>query len=167
MTWWSPMEVRGFVRAAGWDREPARIATAIALASSGGADHYHWNSVDAPGLDHRGLFALELSRTDPDSPESLWDPHTNCEWAHALWAHYGRSWHWHPVWENDRGAIVRATLSALDESKNWTAKPAAWFARAQPIGTARSITDLLRSVPTTAGDQTPADQEALWPTPTP
>lgn len=162
MTWWPPGDVLQFCQKAGWQGEQARQAAAVALASSNGADHHHWCPTDTPGVDQRGLFGLDVQRVDLDEPHTLFDPHANAQAAYGLWAHFGKSWQWHPVYAATNGAAVRAFLLALDTDQGWRSKPGPFFNRTRGIRVPNGLGELPRPSPRTAGDQTPAEQEALW-----
>src|SRR5271154_1446157 len=97
MTFWPPLAVRGFITQAGFARADADQATALAMCASDGADHYQWKPDDVPGVDQRGLFAIDVCRVGEDDAGMLYHPAPNAEWAFALWNHYVKSWEWSPV----------------------------------------------------------------------
>lgn len=166
MTWWAPMQVYNFALKAGFPRDHATKATAVAFASSGGADHYQWTHPTTPGVDQRGLYALDVSRVGDDDASSLYDPVQSSEWAYALWKHYGEGWHWHPAYTANKGAVVRAFLMALNEDRGWMNQPAQFYNRTRSIARPWSMADKMHPNPLTAGAITPAEQETLWPTTT-
>ncbi len=104
-----------------------------------------------------------MSRTDSDDASTLFHPDTNCEWAHALYAHYGRDWHWHPGYATNNGATVRAILLALDTDKGWMNKPAHFLGRTRSIARPFILGSSLKSVSASPGSVLPATQGELWP----
>lgn len=160
------MQVFTFARKAGFDRQQASHATAVAMAASGGADHYQWTHPTTPGVDQRGLFALDVNRVGEADASTLYDPQVNAEWAYALFEHYGKGWHWHPVYNANNGASVRAFLMALDTDRGWMNKPAQFYNRTRSINRPWLMSDTLHLSTITAGGSSPAEQETLWPTTT-
>lgn len=120
MTWWAPLDVLGYARGAGWVDADAKVATALALMASGGADHYDGQAID-PGNHDRGLWTLSTARVAPDQAPNLYDPTFNAATAALLWARYGHTWAWHGAWSSDGGAGVRRLLGQLDSAKLWVA----------------------------------------------
>ena len=167
MTFWPPLEILGFVRKAGFTNDQAHLATGLVLASSDGADHHHWCPESTPGVDQRGLFALDVRRCDPDQPDSLFDPLTNCEWTHALFTHYGRTWDWHPVWHATSGRVVKAVLAALDEDKGWMNRPGVFYGRTRHLHRAPGTSHEVWGAVADALVTSPVEDQTLWPPTTP
>ena len=114
-------------------------------------------------MDQRGLFALDVRRCDPDEPDSLFDPTTNAEWTHALFAHYARSWDWHPVWTATSGRLVRSTLLALDEDRGWMDRAGVFFARTRHLRRPADAWSTVQRVALGGAVQSPTESELPWP----
>jgi hypothetical protein len=161
------MDVLGFVRTAGFDRDQARTATALAMAASNGADHHWWHPDDAPTVDQRGLFALDVRHVGADDARSLFDPQINAEWTKVLFDHWGQTWVWHPVASATKGAVVRATLMALDSDRGWMDRPGQFFGRTAHIAKPWRPSNLVPKTPKPPEAIAPVESEFPWPTATP
>jgi hypothetical protein len=76
--------------------------------------------VDVPGAPRLvGLWGIDPRKVDQDQHYLLLDPRFSAATAALLWASYGKSWAWHPVWAPDAGRAVRALLAQLDDGKGW------------------------------------------------
>lgn len=97
-----------FARGVGFEGETLHDAVALALAASGGADHYAYNPISAPGAERRGLWAIRLDELPEGLEGDLFDPAHNARVARALWALSSQSFDWHPAWINGQAAMRRA-----------------------------------------------------------
>jgi len=105
---WGAQGVARFARAAGFRGESLHDAVALALAASGGADHYRYNPISAPGAERRGLWALRVDEIPAELLGDLFDPTHNGAVVRALWEASGESFAFHPTWINGQAAQRRA-----------------------------------------------------------
>lgn len=70
-------------------------AVAVAIAASGGQDHYRYNPGWSDSTERRGLFALTLDEHPLGPDADLFNPEVSAMAAHALWEAGDRSWRWH------------------------------------------------------------------------
>lgn len=108
MSTWGAQGVARFARAAGFKGEALHDAVALALAASGGADHYAYNPISAPGAERRGLWAVRVDEQPAELVGDLFDPSHAARVARALWEGASQSFGWHPTWINGQAAIKRA-----------------------------------------------------------
>lgn len=146
MTWWAPLEVLGFALKGGFTATQAKQATAIALAASGGADHYQWAPPGSPGTDVRGLWGITAHRYDPDELPDLFSPVSSAQAVCNLWARYGRSWSFHYAYNVDGGKYVRDVLAQLEQGKNWKRKSAAQLTTVRQLAVIHHATEQMRAV---------------------
>jgi Lysozyme like domain len=95
VTAWPPHAIAGFAARAGVATSQLPIVTALALAASGGKDHFHWHDPMVLGSDRWGLWALTEEQAGAITRTALFDPNVN---ARALVAHehrYGPGFEWH------------------------------------------------------------------------
>lgn len=127
MTWWGPGEVLKFAKGAGLDNHDAKRAAAIAVAVTGGADHWEWTDVAVPDQSVRGLFAIPAELVTRVNRGNQFDPEESALTIRKLFTLAGGKWGWHPGVKADGGANVKRTLDALDLDGLWTAKPGHMF----------------------------------------
>lgn len=85
--------IANVARGAGFVGPDLHVATALALASSGGLTHYRHVYGLAGCGDLRGLWAMDIDRLAVDPAVDLYDPHTAAETAYALTeGHDGFGW---------------------------------------------------------------------------
>jgi hypothetical protein len=115
MSQWGVAAVAGWASRAGWSGDELHHAVAVAMAASGGADHWCYNPTSVPGVERRGLWAIRVDEVEPDEVARLFDPSAAAVIAHRLWSSAGGHWQWHPVWITGAAAqqlpLVRAVLS--------------------------------------------------------
>ena len=128
MTWWNPMEIYQFARAAGFGNDTAKKAAAVAVVATQGADHYTWAVEGAPETAQAGLWGLPLASCPDRSQSDLLNPATAAQVARELWRAAGNTWDWHPVYVPDAGAMLKRTYDALDKDGLWVAKAPHIFA---------------------------------------
>lgn len=88
--------IANLARAAGFASEDVAIATALAIASSGGHTHYH-RTAGLPGTgDWRGLWAVDVDRVPLATGRDLWEPGEAARVTHELVRAYA-GWEWSPV----------------------------------------------------------------------
>lgn len=91
-----PAAIANLARAAGFDGRALHVATAIALASSGGLTHYH-QTAGLPGTgDWRGLWAVDVDRHPSVAGLDLWEPHTAAQAVYDLTTRLA-GFDWSPV----------------------------------------------------------------------
>jgi len=110
MTTWSVPAVATYAARSGWRGSDLHYAVAVAVAASGGADHYRQNPTTLPGSERRGLFALRVDQLPDDATPDLYDPQTNADMARVFYRAVG-DWGWHPV------HVSGAATNALDYVK--------------------------------------------------
>lgn len=108
MSTWGAQGVAQFARAVGFKDDALHDAVALALAASGGADHYAYNPISAPGAERRGLWAIRLDEQPDELRGDLFDPRHAAGVVRALWEASSRSFDFHPTWINGQAAIKRA-----------------------------------------------------------
>lgn len=97
---WPPARVAGFIRDAGWPEDQLATATAVALASSQGDDHFTWVVGDPPVIDERGLFAIDDVVDEVPADVDLFDPVANARFALLLWRRTGGDWSWNSAYRS-------------------------------------------------------------------
>lgn len=76
--------IANVARGAGFVGRELHVATAVALASSGGLTHYH-HTYGLPGTgDLRGLWAIDVDRWPGCADVDLYEPHTAAQAAQHL-----------------------------------------------------------------------------------
>lgn len=105
---WGAQGIARFARLVGFKGELLHDAVALALAASGGADHYAHNPISAPGAERRGLWALRVDEQPDELVGDLFDPAHNAAVARALWERSSGSFSYHPAWINGQAAQRRA-----------------------------------------------------------
>lgn len=94
---WEIRAVAGFAYRAGWRGDDLATATAVALATSSGDDHWRWTPAFRTDVDRRGLFGLDATMFDLDRVGDLFDPNINASLAQNLWRSLDRTWEWAAV----------------------------------------------------------------------
>lgn len=89
---WTPEVVAGFARRAGFTGDNLVIATAIALATSGGDDAWQWRPNDGSAIDMRGLFGIDVARYPRVKERALFNAQVNADTANALWQESAYRW---------------------------------------------------------------------------
>lgn len=112
VTQWGSLKVADFARAAGFSGGSLHDAVALAIAASGGADHYRHNPISAPGAERRGLWAIRVDEVPAEMVADLFDPAVNAGVARALYGLSGATFGWHPTWINGTAAHVRPAVVA-------------------------------------------------------
>lgn len=116
VTAWGPHVVARFARAAGFNGEALHDAVALAMAASGGADHYSHNPIAHPGAERRGLWAIRVDQVPTELAADLFDGADNARVARRLWEDSGGAFSWHPTWINGAAAREREwTVRALTQ----------------------------------------------------
>jgi hypothetical protein len=98
VTSWGPAGIAKFARDAGFSRSQVVDAVALALAVSGGADHYAHNPISSPGAERRGLWAVRVDEVPGELVADLFSPHDAAAVARALFQATSDSFAWHPGW---------------------------------------------------------------------
>lgn len=125
-----PATIAGVARAAGFDGRPLQVATALALASSGGNTEHH-RLAGMPGTgDWRGLWAIDVDRWPRSADHDLWTPSGAAGAAYTLTQEHG-GFGWSPqyragTWVHQMG--VAATAATYHEPGQVPTSP-------QPFGT--------------------------------
>jgi hypothetical protein len=95
---WDAATISRFAADAGFTRPDVHTATAIALAGSGGIDHYDI-AAGAPGSGrYVGLWALNIDRWPQWSADELYAPERAAEVAYELTQRTG-GFGWSAVWQ--------------------------------------------------------------------
>jgi hypothetical protein len=110
MTQWGTAYVAQVARAAGFTGESLHDAVALAMAASGGADHYRHNPITVPGAERRGLFAIRVDEVPAELVADLFDPAANAGVARALYGLSGASFGWHPTWISGAAGRLRPAI---------------------------------------------------------
>ena len=110
VTQWGADMVAAVARRVGWKGAPLVDATALAMAASGGADHYSHNPISAPGAERRGLWAIRVDEVPGDSAVDLFDVDANALVARALWELSSQTFAWHPAWVSGTAARIRPSI---------------------------------------------------------
>jgi hypothetical protein len=163
MTWWGPLQVLTYAQRAGWGGRDAKVATAVALVTSEGADHFHWTHDTTPDVDQRGLWGLDVARIGDEDAHQLYDPMMNAALAYRLWCHYGASWEWHQSYQSTRGTAVRAMLGYLDQGKNWRVGPTTIHPLALSINRPWTMAEASRAITIVPAQPAPIQGEMTWP----
>ena len=119
MTWWAPGQVLGYAVAGGFSRYDAPLATAVAMLTSHGADHYVHVTPGTPALSLSGLFGVPDDQAAAAGLGDQLNPLTSAQTAHGLYETAGASWSWHPAWTADDGATVARVLDELQQALAW------------------------------------------------
>ena len=102
---------------AGWTNEPAREALTLSYAASKWQDHYEQDNVSRPGDNRIGLFGLNPVTVASDFPRELLDPRTNARAAFRLWVNNGRSFDWHPLYDDPDKVQLRRAFSEIQAGR--------------------------------------------------
>jgi len=153
VTWWAPLDVLKYAKAAGWDNDTAKRAATVALVASNGADHHVWDPGCGPEFVQSGLWSLSAALVVSAEGGDQLDPAESAATAFSLWHNRGRHWSWHPVVSADGGALVRRTLDALDLDNLWGARAAVVYGSLAHLRTmtytSKRIERILAQYPTT------------------
>jgi hypothetical protein len=109
---WGSDAVARWATGAGWRGEALHDAVALAIAASGGADHYRSNPISTPGAERRGLWALRVDEVPAHVADDLWLPSVCAQVAHNLWSASDGSFAWHPVWISGAATAARPSVVA-------------------------------------------------------
>ena len=112
---WDAVELARFARGAGFAGEQVTVATALALATSGGIASYDFRA-GSPGVGHYvGLWGLDVDRWPEYAGRDLLVPFEAARVAHELWESTG-GWEWCPIYGTDHhyAMLDRARLSTSD-----------------------------------------------------
>lgn len=94
---WAPIDLAHFARGAGFGRDDVVTAAAVALAGSGGLDHYDVTP-GAPGCGHYvGLWTIDTDRYPHYAARELHVPQRAARAAYELCG-ASRDWSWSAVW---------------------------------------------------------------------
>lgn len=94
---WDAHEIARFARGAGFHGDDVTMATAIALATSGGVATYD-HRAGLVGTGHwRGLWGIDVDRYPDYAERDLLVPHEAAKAAHELCEALG-NWQWSPVY---------------------------------------------------------------------
>ena len=95
---WDAHQLARVAEHAGFVGDDVRTAVAVALATSGGMDHYRFRPGSPGSGDYHGLWGIDTDRYPWYSTVRLDIPAENARCARELCAeHWG--WRWSPVWE--------------------------------------------------------------------
>lgn len=72
------------------------VAAALALAATGGRDHWHYSDPLVLGSDRWGLWALPAGAFTSLAPEGYYDPAAGALALARLWQQYDGWGDWHP-----------------------------------------------------------------------
>lgn len=110
MTAWGSAMVAKIAKGAGFGGEALHDAVALALAASGGADHYQHNPISSPGAERRGLWAIRVDEVPGGEAADLFNADVNAAIARALWELSSGTFGWHPAWVSGAAAQVRPAV---------------------------------------------------------
>lgn len=97
MTTWQGAQIAKWLTDAGFTGDEIVHGVALALAATGGADHYSHNPTSWALTERRGLYALRPQEGVGTNRFDLFDP---VQATAALREHYveqGNRWDWHPA----------------------------------------------------------------------
>jgi Lysozyme like domain len=97
---WDDPSIAGFARQAGWAGGDVALATAIALAASGGDDAYEDAPLWGAGQHYVGLWGVDITANPQYDASLMRNPVYSAEAAHTLWLASGRRWDWSPVYRS-------------------------------------------------------------------
>ena len=92
MTHHSAHAIASIASRAGFTGKALTEAVSIALAASGGADHFDLVLHHEPLLGYRGLFGLSVDGLSTEDRDMLFDPHYSAERLYQLWRSNAHSW---------------------------------------------------------------------------
>jgi Lysozyme like domain len=99
MTTWAARSIAKFARDGGFYGDDVKVATAIALAATGGHDHYDMRA-GVPGSGHwMGLWAIDADEHPDLVARDLLDPYAAARAAKQL-TDDADGFDWSPVWRN-------------------------------------------------------------------
>ena len=110
VTTWGPPAIAKFAKGAGFSGESLHDAVSLAMAASGGADHYRHNPISSPGAERQGLWAIRVDEVPPERIADLFNPDQCAAIARALWVASSQSFGWHPAWISGSAAEVRPAV---------------------------------------------------------
>lgn len=100
MSYWAGRSIAAFAKGAGFFGDDVKTAVAIALAASGGYDHYDVHA-GVPGAGHwQGLWAIDTDLWPEHAHLDLHDPWRNAEAAYASTI-MGNGFGWSAVYRNN------------------------------------------------------------------
>lgn len=112
VTSWGPVAIARFAKEVGFIGETLHDAVSLAIAASGGADHYRHNPISMPGAERQGLWATRLDQTPEGLVVDLFDPKDSARVARVLWEQSGGSFAWHPTWITNAAAAQREWVTS-------------------------------------------------------
>ena len=127
---WDALEITRFARGAGFARDDVVTATALALATSGGIDHYEF-APGSPGVGrYVGLWGIDTDAWPVFADTDLFVPQHAATAAHALFELVG-GWEWSPTFMAGahRAHLAAAGVSITDELRVQVAKNPLTFHR--------------------------------------
>lgn len=110
MTAWGFDTVAKIAKGAGFSGEALHDAVSLAMAASGGADHYRYNPIGTPGAERQGLWAIRVDEVPPARIVDLFNPDQCAAIARELWVAASSSFGWHPVWITGAAAEIRPAV---------------------------------------------------------
>jgi Lysozyme like domain len=110
VTAWGSPAIATIAKAAGFSGDALHDAVALALAASGGADHYRYNPISLPGAERQGLWAIRVDEVPPDRIVDLFNANHCAAIARELWVASSKSFGWHPAWVSGAAAEVRPAV---------------------------------------------------------
>lgn len=113
MTTWSARQIGKWLTEAGLAPADVVHGTALALAATGGADHWSHNPTSVPEYERRGIYALRVDQSGGDAPGDLYHPVKASAALAAMLAANGGSWSWHPVHESGAALAIEDVVRLM------------------------------------------------------
>lgn len=110
VTAWGFDAVAKIAKGAGFSGEALHDAVSLAMAASGGADHYRYNPIGTPGAERRGLWAIRVDEVPAGETPDLFSASVSAAVARALWQLSSESFGWHPAWITGAAAEIRPAV---------------------------------------------------------
>ena len=112
MTTWSGAQIARWLTDAGFSGDEVVHGVALALAASGGADHYQFNPTSVPSTERRGLYGMARHELPTVCYADLFDPVQATEMLRVVYLGQGNRWDWHPV-HNSGAALAQEPMIRL------------------------------------------------------
>jgi hypothetical protein len=98
VTTWGPVGIAQLAERAGVPNAELPVVVALALAASGGRDHFHYVNPIDPSSERWGLWALPDPQWGSVSGPDLWDPVVSAKTLMAKSDARGDGYTWHESW---------------------------------------------------------------------
>lgn len=113
MTTWPVPAIAGFAVKAGIPTADIATVVALALAATGGKDHYHYSNPWDPTGDRWGLWGLPFSEAQVSAPTVLYDPSESAKCVRATERAEGTGYAWHESYGEAGHVLVLPYVNAV------------------------------------------------------